>query len=92
MRGGLEGMQASVVLAGGLRSRSAWALEHRSVVVVQGLSCPTACGVQPDQGSHPRLLCWPADSLLSRQGSLRPVPLPYPAGLATTFSPVEHMC
>ena len=41
-----------------------------SVVVVDRLSCSTACGVIPDQGSNPCLLRWQADSLpLSPQGS-----------------------
>ena len=44
---------------------------HGSAVVAQqGLSCPKACGVLPDQGSNPRLLPWPVYSLpLSHQGS-----------------------
>ena len=41
-----------------------------SVVEVDRLSCSTACGVIPDQGSNPCLLRWQADSLpLSPQGS-----------------------
>ena len=36
----------------------AWA----SVVVVHGLSCSTACGIFPDQGSNPCPLPWQADS------------------------------
>ena len=33
-----------------------------SVVVVHGLSCSVACGIFPDQGSHPCPLHWQADS------------------------------
>ena len=33
-----------------------------SVVVVQGLGCPLACGIFPEQGSNPCLLHWQADS------------------------------
>ena len=34
-----------------------------------GLSCSTACGISPDQGSNPLLLPWQVDSLpLSHQG------------------------
>ena len=35
-----------------------------SVVVVHGLSCPTPCGIFPDQGSNPCLLHWQADGFL----------------------------
>ena len=38
---------------------SAWT----SVVVAPGLSCSTACGIFPDQGSNPGPLRWQADSL-----------------------------
>ena len=42
-----------------------------SVVMAHGLSCSEACGIFPDQGSNPCLLCWQADSLpLSCQGNL----------------------
>ena len=41
-----------------------------SIVVVDGLSCPVACGIFPDQGQNLCLLCWQADSLpLSHQGN-----------------------
>ena len=41
-----------------------------SIVVVQGLSCPAACGVLSDQESNLCLLNWQVDSFsLSRQGS-----------------------
>ena len=43
-----------------------------SVVVAHGLSCSTACGIFPDQGSNPRPLHWQADSQpLCHQGSPR---------------------
>ena len=43
-----------------------------SVVVVDGLSCATACGLFPDQGLNPCLLHWHVGSLpLSHQGSLQ---------------------
>ena len=52
------------------------ALSTGSVTVVLGLSCLTACGIFPDQGSNPCLLHWQVDSLpLSHQGS--PSPLPF---------------
>ena len=39
-------------------------------VVALGLSCPTACGIFPDQGSNTCPLTWQADSLpLDHQGS-----------------------
>ena len=41
-----------------------------SVVVVQGLSCPMACGILLDQGSNLCPLHWEADSYpLYHQGS-----------------------
>ena len=41
-----------------------------SVVVAHGLSCSTACGIFPDQGSNPCPLHWQADSQpLCHQGS-----------------------
>ena len=44
-----------------------------SVVVMHGLSCSTACGIFPHQGSNLYPLHWQVDSLpLSHQGS--PVP------------------
>ena len=40
-----------------------------SVVVVLGLSCPTACGIFPGQVSNPRTLHWQEDSYpLHHQG------------------------
>ena len=43
-----------------------WAL----IVVAPGLSCSTACGIFPDQGSNPHALHWQADSYpLYHQGS-----------------------
>ena len=49
---------ASLVAARGLYSVRA------SVDVVQGLSCPVACGIFPDQGLNPRSLQvdWQVDS------------------------------
>ena len=53
----------SAVAAPGLQSTS-------SIVVAHGLSCSTACGIFPEQGSNLCLLHWQADSLpLSHQGS-----------------------
>ena len=41
-----------------------------SVVVVHRLSCSTACGILPDQGSNPCLLRWQVDFLpMSYHGS-----------------------
>ena len=41
-----------------------------SVVVAHGLSCSTACGIFPDQGSNPCPVHWQADSYpLRHQGS-----------------------
>ena len=46
----------------GSRARAP-SLQHVGVVVVaQGLSCPEACGISPDQGSNPWPLHWQADS------------------------------
>ena len=57
------GAWASVVVARGLYSAG-------SVVVAHGLSCSTACGIFPDQGSNPCPLLWQVDSqLLRHQGS-----------------------
>ena len=39
-----------------------------SVVVVHGLNCSSACGILPDQESHPCLLHWQAESLLQPPG------------------------
>ena len=57
------GCVGPVVAASGFKSTS-------SVVVPYGLSCPAACRIFPDQGSHPCLLHWQLDPLpLSQQGS-----------------------
>ena len=50
----------------------AWGPEHMgSVVVAQGLSCSTAWGTVPDQGSNLCPLCWQANSLpLDHQRSI----------------------
>ena len=62
---GLQGGPASVAAAPGLLSTDSTAVAHQ-------LSCPTACGILPDQGSNQCLLHWQADSqLLSPQGSPR---------------------
>ena len=60
----LQGPLASLVAARGLGHRgvplySAWT----SVAVAPGLSCSTARGIFPDQGSNPGPLHWQADSL-----------------------------
>ena len=44
----LEGAQASAAVG--------------SVVVAHGFSCPTVCGIFPDQGSNLRPLHWQVDS------------------------------
>ena len=36
--------------------QSVLVVEHRSIVVAQGLSCSVTCGIFPDQRSHPCLL------------------------------------
>lgn len=61
----LQGTWASVVAARGLNSWGSQALEHRlnSCGAHMGLSCSTACGIFPDQGSNPCLLHWQAYSL-----------------------------
>ena len=63
---------------------------HRaSVVVARGLSCPEACGIFPEQGSHACPLHWqveaPLRSFYSQSPSLTPSPgnycplsLPFP--------------
>ena len=57
------GARASVVVARRLSSCGMWALgAQASVVVAHGLSCSTACGIFPDQGSNPCPLHWQADS------------------------------
>ena len=37
-------------------------------IAVHGLGCPLACGIFPDQGSHPRALHWQADDITELQG------------------------
>ena len=60
---GLWGTQASVVVTPELCTTD-------SIVVAQGLSCSSACGIFLAQRSNPCLLHWQADSLpLSHQGS-----------------------
>ena len=50
--------------------RSTGSRRAGSVVVAHGLSCSTACGIFPDQGSNPCPLHWQADSQpLCHQGS-----------------------
>ena len=46
----------------GFSSCGSWALEHRFSSWDAWLSCSTACGIFPDQGSNPFLLHWQADS------------------------------
>ena len=65
------GAWASVVVAHRLSSCGSQALEHRLGIVAHGLSCSTACGIFPDQGSNPCPLHWQVDSQpLCHQGSL----------------------
>ena len=52
----LQGAQASVAVASGFSSTS-------SVAGVHGFSCPTACGIVPDQGLNLFLLHWQVDYL-----------------------------
>ena len=50
--------------------RSTGSRRASSVIVAHGLSCSTACGIFPDQGSNPCPLHWQADSQpLCHQGS-----------------------
>ena len=70
---GLQGRQASGVAVWVLGSYCSRALEPGLVVVAHGLSCSVACGIFPDQGAHPCLLCWQVGSL----------PLSHQAGPAT---------
>ena len=66
--------------AHGFSSFNFWDLEHRSIVVVHGLNCFTACGIFPDHGWNSCLLHWQVYSLpLSHQGS------PYPRFLYPFF-------
>ena len=46
----------------GLSSCGLQALERRLSSCGAGLSCSTACGIFPDQGSNPYPLHWQADS------------------------------
>jgi len=48
--------RARALGCGGFNSCSSQDLDHK-------LSCSLACGIFPDQGSNPCLLCWQADSL-----------------------------
>ena len=59
-----------VLAARGLCSCGFQALEHRlKIVVVHRLSCSSACGIFPEQGSNLCFLHWQVDSLpLSYQG------------------------
>ena len=74
-----SGGHSSLRCAGLLLSRPLllWSTSSRhagSVVVAHGLSCSTACGVFPDQGSNPCPLHWQADSQpLRHQGSPPPL-------------------
>ena len=52
---GSRPLKASVVVAPGLQGSG-------PVVEVHGLSCSTAHGIFPGQGSNPRLLHWEAGS------------------------------
>ena len=63
--------EALVSAACGFSRFHSWGvLEHNSIVVAHGLSCPTASGIFPNQGLSPCLLHWQVDSLpLSCQGS-----------------------
>ena len=56
------GMQASVVVARGLRSCGSQALEHSLSNYGTWLSCSVACEILLDQGSNPCPLHWQADS------------------------------
>ena len=61
LQGFSYGAQASGLA--GFRSCSSQALEHvGSVAVALRLSCLTACGIFPAQGSNPCLLPWQVDS------------------------------
>ena len=55
-RAGAVGHVGSVVVAPSIQSTD-------SIVVVQGFSCSTSCGISLDQGSNLCLLHWQADSL-----------------------------
>ena len=51
-----------IAVRGPLTLRSTGSRRAGSVVVAHGLSCSTARGIFPDQGSNPCLLHWQADS------------------------------
>ena len=53
---------AGLSLSRPLPLRSTGSRRAGSVVVAHGLSCSTACGIFPDQGSNPCPLHWQADS------------------------------
>ena len=59
-----------IAVHGPLLLQSTGSRRSGSVIVAHGLSCSTACGIFPDQGSNPRPLHWQADSQpLRHQGS-----------------------
>ena len=61
---------AGLSLSRPLLLRSTGSRRAGSVIVAHGLSCSTACGILPDQGSNPCPLHWQADSRpLRHQGS-----------------------
>ena len=63
---------AGLSLSQPLPLRSTGSRRTGSVVVAHGLSCSTACGIFPDQGSNTCPLRWQADSQpLRHQGSPR---------------------
>ena len=62
-RGLLFGYGARASHHSGFSGCRGWALgAWASVVLAHGLSCSTACGILPDQGSNPCLLHWQVDS------------------------------
>ena len=54
----LQGMQASVAAARGLRVASPRLSSTGSIVVVHEPSCPMVYGILPDKGKNPCLLHW----------------------------------
>ena len=65
------GTQASVVAVCGLSGCGSGLQSTSSLVATHRLSCPSACGLHPDQGSNPHLPYQQADCLLlSHQGRL----------------------
>ena len=69
-RGHSSSRCAGLSLSRPLLLRSTGSRRAGSVVVAHGPSCPTACGIFPDQGSNPCPLHWQADSQpLRHQGS-----------------------